>query len=103
MDETKKNEEGIIQLYDGWLVLVDEKQWMLAKGNGEFWKKTKKPRYRIQGYYARLRTALKACCEANIHTALQHGTHSLSQAITIIEEEHKRMEKFISENVPDVR
>ena len=63
MGETIQNKTGIIIVYDGWLILVDDNQWTLAKDGGEVWKRTKKSRYRAKGYYASLRAALKACYE----------------------------------------
>lgn len=102
MGETNQNKTGIITVYDGWLILVDDNQWTLAKDGGEVWKRTKKSRYRAKGYYASLRAALKACYEANARSRLQDGTHTLAQALTIISEEQKRLEQFIEDNIPDV-
>lgn len=102
MGETSQNKTGIITIYDGWLILVDDNQWTLAKDGGEVWKRTKKSRYRAKGYYASLRAALKACCEANVRSRLQDGTHTLAQALTIISEEQKRLEQFIEDNIPDI-
>lgn len=102
MSETSQSKTGIITVYDGWLILVDDNQWTLAKDGGEVWKRTKKSRYRAKGYYASLRAALKACYEANVRSRLQDGTHTLTQALTIISEEQKRLEQFIEDNIPDV-
>ena len=102
MGETSQNKTGIITVYDGWLILVDDNQWTLAKDGGEVWKRTKKSRYRAKGYYASLRAALKACYEATVRSRLQDGTRTLTQALTIISEEQKRLEQFIEDNIPDV-
>ena len=102
MSETSQSKTGIITVYDGWLILVDDNQWTLAKDGGEVWKRTKKSRYRAKGYYASLRAALKACYEANVRSKLQDGTHTLAQALSIISEEQKRLEQFISDNIPDI-
>jgi hypothetical protein len=102
MSETSQSKTGIITVYDGWLILVDDNQWTLAKDGGEVWKRTKKSRYRAKGYYASLRAALNACYEENVRSRLQDGTHTLAQALTIISEEQKRLEQFIEDNIPDI-
>lgn len=102
MDDTNNGQEGIIRLYDGWVILVDDRQWTLARETGRIRKDTGKPYYNVRGYYTRLATALKALYEANIHSRLQNGTADLRTALQTIEEEHDRMQKFISENIPNV-
>ena len=96
-----ENNSGVIQLYDGWVIIVDSRQWILARDTG---KKDKNgaPIRNIRGYYTRLGTALKACAEANIRAGLQNGTTGLSEALQTIHEEHERLEKFIADNIPNV-
>lgn len=98
-DNTTK---GVIQLYDGWVILVDENQWILAKQTQRIRKETGKPRYDNYGYYTKLASALKACCERNIHLKLSNGYADQCGAVATIREEHERMQKFIAENIPDV-
>ena len=98
-DREKKT--GVITIYDGWVILVDGVQWILAKDYG---KKDKRgnPVRDVRGYYTRLRKALSACCEANIHSKLQNGTQTLGEALHTIKKEHDRMEQFIAVNIPEV-
>lgn len=96
-----ENSDGVIRLYDNWVIVVDSRQWILARDTGKK-DKSGAPIRNIRGYYARLGTALKACAEANIRARLQNGTTGLSEALQTIREEHERLERFIAENIPNV-
>ena len=92
----------MIELYDGYVIKVDELQYTLAKATGKIDKRSGRPVYDPIGYYADLRAALTAFGRRNIRVKLKDGSLALGDALLAIQNELDRLEKFIKDNIPEV-
>lgn len=92
----------MIELYDGYVIKIDELQYILAKKTGRIDKRSGKEDLDPVGYYADLRMALKDFGRRNIRLKLKDGSLSLGDAIRAIQNELDRLEKFIKDNIPEV-
>ena len=91
----------MIQLYNDYVILNDELQWILAKDKKRIDKKTNRPRYDAVGYFRSPAEALEEFRRRNIHAALKNAVVTLNEAIATIKNEDARLEKFIQDNIPD--
>lgn len=92
----------MIELYDGYVIKVDELQYILAKKTGRIDKRSGKEDLDLVGYYADLRMALKDFGRRNIRLKLKDGYLALGDALRAIQNELDRLEKFIKDNIPEV-
>ena len=97
--------ETMITLFDDWVVLVDTYNYTLAKDRGEYTDKdgVVRRRYDPVSYHRNLAGALKALGARIPHEQLQNGSHSLSEAVTIILESNKRTQELYEELIAEMR
>ena len=91
----------MIQLYNDYVIVNDDLQWILAKDTGRIDKRNGRIKYEPAGYFSSLRNALNEFRRRNIRTRCKNGSLALGDALTAIREEDARLEKFIRDNIPD--
>lgn len=93
----------MIQLYNDYVILNDDLQWILAKDTGrtDNRKGKNRPVYDPIGYFGSLRNALDEFRRRNIRTRCKNESLALRDALTVIREEDAKVEEFIRENIPD--
>lgn len=92
----------MIRLYDGYVILIDDYQYTLAKDTGRTDKRNGRTIYDTVGYFSTLKSALIEFKRVNVRNRVKSGSHALRDALHAIIEENERLEKFIRENIPDV-
>ena len=91
----------MIQLYNDYVILNDDLQWILAKDTGHIDKRNGRTKYDPVGYFSGLRNALEEFRRRNIRTRCKNESLALRDALTVIREEDAKVEEFIRENIPD--
>lgn len=91
----------MIQLYNDYVIINDDLQWILAKDTGHIDKRNGRVKYDPVGYFSSLRNALDEFRRRNIRTRCKNESLALGDALTAIREEDARLEKFIRDNIPD--
>ena len=91
----------MIQLYNNYVILNDDLQWILAKDTGHIDKRNGRIKYDPAGYFSGLRNALDEFRRRNIRTRCKNESLALRDALAAIREEDARLEEFIRENIPD--
>ena len=86
----------MITLFDNWVILVDEKNYTLAKYLGDIRRRDGRieKNLKIYGYYSVLSEALNALRVCLIRKCLSDGCRTLSEALRTITEENDRIEKL---------
>ena len=94
----------MIELFDGWVIVVDAYNYGLAKKRLSVNSKTGEieERFDVTAYCASLISALKAFQRKLVRDELKKGTRTLNEALTVIKETEKKLEDFISTNLPNL-
>lgn len=100
MKNEPKEKAGTIYLFNGYVIRVDRYNYALAK---EVKGKDGKISYDVFGYYSRLLEAFKAFRDRLVRERLQNGRTALVGALTAIQEYDEQIEKFIIDNIPDLK
>jgi hypothetical protein len=87
----------MIELFDGYLILVDAYNYVLAKKMGETKRKdgSVEPKYKVYGYYGSVSDALECLAGVYVREGLKDGTHTLTQALNTIKESNGKVAKLI--------
>ena len=91
----------MIHVYENLYIDIDPCQYILREDTRTKLKtKTREyVKWRDLGYYGTLPAAIHAAVEELIRRKLKKKTYELSEAITIIKEEHRRLTKIINEKL----
>lgn len=91
----------MIHVYENLYIDVDPCQYILREDTGVKLKTSKKEytKWKDLGYYGTLPAAIHAAVEELTRRKLKKKTYELSEAITIIKEEHRRLTKIINEKL----
>lgn len=93
----------MIELFDGYVIIVDPYNYALGKKrlsvtkNGDIEERTD-----YIAYCTSLKTALEAFNRQLVKEQLKKGTRTLAEALTIVRETEKRLERFITDNIPEL-
>lgn len=86
----------MIELVDGWLIDVDSMSYTLKRRlKGTSKKGEPIERDEIHGYYSSLEGALKALGREIVRENLKDGSHTLTDALSIVSEARKTVEDLI--------
>lgn len=105
MENVRQRRETMITLFDNWVVLVDAYNYTLAKDRGEYTDKDGVVRHKYDpvSYHRNLAGALKALGARLSHEQLQNGSHTLSEAVTIILESDRKTQEMYEELLAEMR
>ena len=95
----------MIKLFDDWVILVDAYNYTLAKDKGVSVDKDGKERhnYMSLSHHTSLAEALKALSGRISSDALQNGSHSLTEAVRIIQDSNSTVQKLYEEVLSELR
>ena len=98
MPKGKQEEPKVIELIDGYVCVVDQVCWTLArrakKKNGENY-------FQNISYHNSLESVFKALGRRMSVDALKSGSQTIPQAIQTISESNSRLEKLIEDSFPE--
>ena len=88
----------MIELFDGWWIDVDSQSYTLKRRiKGTSKKGEPIDRNEIHGYYSSLEGTLKALGKEMVRENLESGSHTLTDALSIVSEARKTVEDLIEE------
>ena len=88
----------MIELFDNWVILVDDYNYCLAKYKGTRTKEDKdEPVYHRVGWYSSLDSALRHLGERIAREKLERSCQSLYEAVQTIKESNARVEELLQE------
>lgn len=93
----------MIELFDGYVIIIDAYNYALGKKrlsvtkNGDI-----EERMDYIAYCTSLKTALEAFNRQLAKEQLRKGTRTLAEALAVVRETEKRLERFITENIPEI-
>lgn len=88
----------MIELFDGWMIDVDQQAYTLKKKTiGKSRKGERIERDNVRGYYGTLEGALKALGKELVKEELIDGSHTLTEALDIVERTRVKIENLINE------
>lgn len=98
MPKGKQDAPKVIELIDGYVCVVDQLCWTLAK---RAWKKNGDEYFVNISYHNSLQSVFKALGKRMSVDALKSGSQTIPQAIQTISESNSRLEKLIEDSFTD--
>lgn len=87
----------MIELFDDYVILVNDLDYALARKTGRTDKRTGKPYFDNIGYFGTVDAALERLVDIYARNALKDGVHTLAEAVTAINEVGERVTKMLHE------
>lgn len=85
----------MIELVDGYYILVDDYSFALAKEKGTLDKRTGKKQFYYLGYYGTVEAALAALARELARNKLKDAHVGITEAVNVIRESNQTVEKLL--------
>ena len=93
------DKQQVIELIDGYVLIVDRLSWSLARETGK--NKKGDPVYKYFGHFGSVEKALKQLGRELVYDSLKNDCSTFVTLCTRIVESNNRLENFIRESFPE--